>query len=82
MQAADHINAALPDILPKTYEYMDKAMQLEETIRTKLQAMPPDEFIGILRPAFQADEFKLILVGGILGAAAGAVQQFGIFDLL
>lgn len=82
VQSADHINAALPDILPRTFEYMDSAMQLEATIRAKLQAMPPAEFIGILRPAFQADELKLILVGGLLGAAAGALQQFAIFDML
>eukprot|EP00892_Ulva_mutabilis_P012281 jgi/Ulvmu1/9425/UM051_0053.1 len=80
--ATEHINEALPEILPRTYDYMDKAMRLEETIRVKLQAMSPAEFIGILRPAFQADELKLILVGGILGAAAGALQQFAMFDLL
>ena len=47
-----------------------------------MQAMPPDEFINILRPVFQQDEIKLIIVGGILGAAAGAVQQFAIFSLV
>lgn len=47
-----------------------------------MQAMPAPDFIGILRPAFQADEWKLILVGGILGAAAGAIQQFALFDNL
>ena len=45
-----------------------------------LQAMSAQDFIAILRPAFQADEWKLILVGGILGAAAGAIQQFALFD--
>lgn len=45
-----------------------------------MQAMPAPDFIGILRPAFQADEWKLIIVGGILGAAAGAIQQFALFD--
>jgi uncharacterized membrane protein YheB (UPF0754 family) len=78
----EHINESLPDILPRTFEYMDEAMGMEQTIRESLQAMPPDEFIGILRPAFEADELKLILVGGVLGAAAGALQQFAIFDLL
>ena len=45
-----------------------------------LQAMSAQDFIAILRPAFQADEWKLILVGGILGAAAGAIQQLALFD--
>lgn len=82
MQSTEHINEALPDILPRTFEYMDDAMQLTATIRDKLQAMPAPEFIGILRPAFEADELKLILVGGLLGAAAGAIQQFFIFGML
>lgn len=42
--------------------------------------MPAQEFIGILRPAFQADEWKLILIGGVLGAGAGALQQFALFS--
>ena len=41
--------------------------------------MPADDFINILRPVFKQDEIKLIIVGGILGAAAGALQQFAIF---
>lgn len=28
------------------------------------------------------DELKLIIIGGVLGALAGVVQQFAIFDLL
>lgn len=76
----DSINAELPRLMPTTYRYMDEVMDIEATMRAALQDMPPDEFINILRPVFQADEIKLILVGGALGAVAGAVQQFGIFD--
>ena len=124
------MGVAMPRVLPATYVYMDKVMDIERTMRTALQvrsclrsfgasqcfnppskklcsslqlpicyqsshlsshhdcmdmcmqAMPPDEFINILRPVFQQDEIKLIIVGGILGAAAGAVQQFAIFSLV
>jgi hypothetical protein len=44
--------------------------------------MPAADFIAILRPAFEADEWKLILVGGILGAAAGVLQQYVLFEHL
>ena len=81
-QVTEHINAELPRLMPETYEYMDEVMDIEDTMSAALQDMPPDEFINILRPVFQADEIKLILVGGFLGAVAGAVQQFGIFNFV
>lgn len=77
-----HISESLPELMPSTYSYMDSIMNVENTVRIALQAMPAPDFIGILRPAFQADEWKLILVGGILGTAAGAIQQFALFDNL
>jgi hypothetical protein len=82
MQTTEHIRDSLPTLLPCTYAYMEAAMDVEATMRAALQSMPPDDFINILRPAFQQDEWKLILVGGLLGAAAGAMQQFVLFDQL
>jgi uncharacterized membrane protein YheB (UPF0754 family) len=78
-QVTAHINELLPSILPVTYPYMDGIMDIEATMREALQAMPPDEFIDILRPIFKQDEIKLIIVGGVLGAAAGLLQQYAIF---
>jgi len=40
----------------------------------RMQAMTPTEFQDLLRPAFQEDEWILILIGGLLGAAAGLGQ--------
>ncbi|HET8707174.1 MAG TPA: hypothetical protein VFM46_12805 [Pseudomonadales bacterium] len=40
----------------------------------RMQAMTPAEFQDLLRPAFQEDEWILILIGGVLGAAAGFGQ--------
>ncbi len=39
--------------------------------------LDPDE--GVLRPAFQQDEWKLILAGAVLGATAGILQLVYIF---
>ena len=39
-----------------------------------MSSLPPDEFVGFLRPVFQEDEWKLILVGAILGMVAGFLQ--------
>ena len=48
-------------------------------MRHYLQALPPEEFEGILRPAFQEEELKLILVGMALGIVAGTAQMILIF---
>lgn len=57
-------------------EYAEEAMDIERTLRTRLQELPPEQFEGLLRPVFQEDEWKLILVGAVLGLAAGFAQLF------
>jgi uncharacterized membrane protein YheB (UPF0754 family) len=54
--------------------YAHEALDLENTLRTRLEALPPDQFAGLLRPIFQEDEWKLLLVGAILGALVGTFQ--------
>lgn len=62
------------DPLKHVERYAEEAMDIENTIRTKLQALPPEEFEGLLRPVFQEDEWKLVLIGGVLGALVGCAQ--------
>lgn len=54
--------------------YAEEALDLENTLRDRLQALPPDQFTGLLRPIFQEDEWKLILVGAVLGLLVGIGQ--------
>jgi hypothetical protein len=54
-------------------------MDLETVFRTKMQALSPPEFVGFLRPVFQEDELKLIMVGAVLGMAAGIGQLYFVF---
>ncbi|MFC4942501.1 DUF445 domain-containing protein [Pseudonocardia sp. GCM10023141] len=54
--------------------YAKDAMGVERTIVDAMLALTPVEYEGVLRPAFQQDEWKLILVGGILGALVGELQ--------
>ena len=49
-------------------------MDMETTIREKMTELPPEDFEGVLHPAFEEDEIQLILLGGFLGALAGALQ--------
>lgn len=62
------------DPLKHVERYAEEAMDIENTIRAKLQALPSEEFEGLLRPVFQEDEWKLIVIGGALGALVGFVQ--------
>lgn len=70
---------ALPGPVRKTFDYTERAFDMENLLRTRLQALPPEEFEGILRPAFQEEELKLILVGAALGVIAGTAQMILIF---
>ena len=61
------------------HAHMDKALDLERTVREKLEVLPSRDFERVLHPAFEEDEIKLIVVGGVLGALAGFAQYGFIF---
>ena len=65
--------------LSYAFEYASKAMRIGDDLCERMQALSPEEFEGVLRPAYQADEWKLILVGAILGMIAGFMQLYLVF---
>ena len=65
---------ALPGPVKKSFAFTEESFDMENMLRTRLQALSGEEFEGILRPAFEEDELLLILVGGALGAIAGVLQ--------
>ncbi|MEZ4772675.1 MAG: hypothetical protein R3D00_05775 [Bacteroidia bacterium] len=69
----------LPHSIKHIFGYAEEALDIENTLRTKMQALGPVEFAGFLRPIFQEDEWKLILVGAVLGLLAGIAQLLVIF---
>lgn len=75
----------LPDILLDLDAYIKQALQIEDTIKQRMMALPPADFEKLLHPVFQQEEWKLILIGAVLGALVGLLQaliqtpeQFGI----
>ncbi|WP_018694019.1 DUF445 domain-containing protein [Algicola sagamiensis] len=56
------------------YDYANDALNIGNDLRQKMQALEPEEFEGVLRPAYKQDEWKLIVVGAILGMCAGFMQ--------
>jgi uncharacterized membrane protein YheB (UPF0754 family) len=69
----------IPSIIDHSYAYTQEALDMETTIRTKMQELPAPDFEGVLHPAFQEDEFTLIMLGGVLGAIVGVIQLFTLF---
>jgi len=64
----------MPDHIHLVFDYAKQALDVEHTLNEKMSELPPDDFVGFLRPVFQEDEWKLILVGAILGLIAGFLQ--------
>ena len=73
--AVSKATAAFPQYLGNLHGYVDEALDIEETLRTKMMAMSPVRFERVLHPIFEEDELTLILAGGALGFLAGLVQQ-------
>ena len=65
---------AAPEQIHIVFDYAKQALDIEETMYTRMTSLPPDEFVDFLRPVFQEDEWKLILTGAILGMVAGFLQ--------
>lgn len=57
----------------------DRARLIEALLLERMKQMPPAEFQDLLRPCFQEDEMKLILVGAVLGFLAGLAQLVFVF---
>mmetsp|Transcript_73190 Transcript_73190/g.206964 ORF Transcript_73190/g.206964 Transcript_73190/m.206964 type:complete len:440 (-) Transcript_73190:95-1414(-) len=55
--------------------YITESLAIRETLSGRLLTFSSAEFENLLHPVFQEDEIILIIVGGILGAFAGAGQM-------
>lgn len=57
----------------------ERAEVVERLLRQRMEELPAEDFQNLLRPCFQEDEMKLILVGAVLGGLAGLAQLFLVF---
>ena len=54
---AEEAVRVLPDLMLGSAErYLTDTLDIEGTMSEKMAAMTPEEFEGVLRPAFRADE--------------------------
>ncbi len=57
----------------------ERAAVVKEMIRERMVQLSPEEFQNLLRPAFQEEEMKLIILGAVLGFLAGMAQLYLVF---
>lgn len=73
-QVAARILGQLPETMKHIESYAEDAMDIRNTLVTRMQNLTPEEFEGMLRPAFKEDEWSLIIVGAVLGFLVGEMQ--------
>ena len=73
-QVAVRILAQLPETMKYIESYAEDAMDIRNTLVSRMQDLTPEEFEGMLRPAFKEDEWSLIIVGAVLGFLVGEIQ--------
>lgn len=71
---AGKIVERLPEAMRHVETYAFEALDIENTLKTKMAQLTVDEYEGLLRPAFQQDEWILIAVGAALGFLVGEMQ--------
>ncbi|HKS48486.1 MAG TPA: DUF445 domain-containing protein [Amycolatopsis sp.] len=64
----------LPDTLRHAEGYLTEAMDVAKMVEQRMLALTPQEYEGLLRPAFRQEEWKLIAVGGVIGFVVGELQ--------
>lgn len=56
-------------------EFNEERSQIIQTwMAERIRALPPEGFVELLRPAFEEDEWMLVLLGAVLGFVAGWIQ--------
>lgn len=73
-QVAERIMMQLPETMKHIESYAEDAMNIRNTLVERMQDLSPEEFEGMLRPAFKEDEWSLIIVGAVLGFLVGEMQ--------
>ncbi|MBK1785218.1 DUF445 domain-containing protein [Prauserella cavernicola] len=64
----------LPETIGPAEGYLTRAMDVANMVEERMMRLTPVEYEGLLRPAFRQDEWKLIMVGGVIGLLVGELQ--------
>ncbi len=61
------------------HTFAGESVDLQGELEQRMKALDRESYEGVLRPAFQQDEWKLIAAGAVLGTVAGVLQLVYIF---
>jgi uncharacterized membrane protein YheB (UPF0754 family) len=61
------------------HTFAGESVDLHGELERRMKALDRESYEGVLRPAFQQDEWKLIAAGAVLGAAIGILQLVYLF---
>ena len=61
------------------HTFAGESVDLHGELERRMKALDRESYEGVLRPAFQQDEWKLIAAGAVLGTIAGFLQLIYIF---
>ncbi|RMH39955.1 MAG: DUF445 family protein [Deltaproteobacteria bacterium] len=82
-EVREEVLARLREELPKPggflYTFTARAIDIYGELFERMSSLDSESFEGVLRPAFQEDEWKLIVAGAALGLGAGVLQLLYMF---
>ena len=73
---AEKVMERMPETMRHIERYAADALDIRNTLTSKMRELTPAEFESLLRPAFQQDEWILIAVGAALGFLVGELLVF------
>lgn len=79
--AVDRIMDYIPEAMKHIHTYTEEAMDINATLREKMSGLTPEQFEGMLRPAFEADEWQLVALGAVIGGLVGWAQLVFLFGM-
>ena len=78
-EVLDRINKEWPKPGGFFHTFAAESVDLHGELERRMKALDRESYEGVLRPAFQQDEWKLIAAGAVLGTVAGFLQLVYIF---
>ena len=82
-QIRGELSARIRERLPEKggflYTFTERAVNVYSELFGRMRELDSESFEGVLRPAFQKDEWKLIVAGAALGLGAGILQVVYLF---
>lgn len=61
------------------HTFAGESVDLQGELERRMKSLDRESYEGVLRPAFQQDEWKLIAAGAVLGTIAGVLQLVYLF---